>query len=80
MRMKTIIIEDKKQSREYLETLLQDFQQLNYVGYADSVKKGIELIERINPELVFFDIEYRAVIPGIQFLLNEFSMRINIEI
>lgn len=55
--MKTIIIEDKKESREYLESLLANFNEINYIGNADTVKEGIALIKETNPDLVLFDIE-----------------------
>lgn len=55
--MKTIIIEDRKESREYLEMLLDDCPDIHYVGFAETVKTGIELIKATNPDLVLFDVE-----------------------
>lgn len=55
--MKTIIIEDKDNSRLYLESLIEEYNELDYLGYAETVKEGVSLISSIKPELVFFDVE-----------------------
>jgi two-component system, LytTR family, response regulator len=53
-----VIIEDEKKSREVLESLVrQNCPDVNIIGVADSVEHGVELIRKVNPELVFLDIE-----------------------
>jgi two-component system LytT family response regulator len=56
--MKTIIIEDEEQS---VSALLADpnkyCPELDIIGTTGSVEEGIELINKVNPELVFLDIQ-----------------------
>ena len=57
-KINAIIIEDNKESQEYLANLLNfNFDQIVISGYADSVNKSIKLIDRKKPELIFMDIE-----------------------
>lgn len=55
--MKTLVIEDKEQSRLYLESLIEVYSELEYLGHAETVKEGVNLISVMKPELVLFDIE-----------------------
>lgn len=55
--MKTLVIEDKEQSRLYLESLIEEYSELEYLGHAETVKEGVNLISVMKPELVLFDIE-----------------------
>jgi len=58
--IKTIIIDDDPNIREMLKTILNDyFTEIEVVGMADSVSGGVELIKRVNPELVLLDIEIK---------------------
>lgn len=53
-----VIIEDEKKSREVLEALVKaNCPDVNLLGSADSVASGVELIRRVNPRLLFLDIE-----------------------
>lgn len=56
--MKTILIEDEEQS---ISALLADLKkhcpELIVVGTAGSVSEGIELIQKVNPDLVFLDVQ-----------------------
>ncbi len=56
--MKTILIEDEEQS---ISALLADLKkhcpEITVVGTAGSVSEGIELIQKVNPDLVFLDVQ-----------------------
>ena len=56
--MKTIIIDDEKQSREALAGLLKLYcPAVQLLGWAENGEKGLELIRQKRPELVFLDVE-----------------------
>jgi len=56
--MRTLIVDDSKLNREGLKGLLaNNFPIVAVVGEANSVQKSIEQINKLNPELVFLDIE-----------------------
>ena len=58
MKLKAIIVEDEKASRETLAHYLRTYcPQVELCGMAEAVKPGLELISRYNPDLVFLDIE-----------------------
>ncbi len=61
MKIKVIIVEDEKNSREGLKNLLNEFcPEADVVGMASSVNEGLELIRRVNPDLVLLDIEMQT--------------------
>lgn len=54
----TIIIDDDQLARRGLRRIIeQNFREIEIVGEADSVSSGVELINEVEPELVFLDIE-----------------------
>jgi two-component system LytT family response regulator len=57
-----IIIDDEAPAREFLEKLILQFfhQKIIVLDTADSVVNGIELINRLHPELIFLDIEMKG--------------------
>ena len=56
--IRAIIVDDEPNTRDTLHNLLKKFcPQVNIEGVADSVKSGLALIGKIQPELVFLDIE-----------------------
>ncbi|MCK9280757.1 MAG: response regulator [Melioribacteraceae bacterium] len=55
--IKTIIIDDEKLAREDLKALLKDFPDIEILGEADNVGKGIKLIEEEEFDLIFLDIQ-----------------------
>lgn len=58
--MKTIIIEDEKNAQEVLVNLLQLIDpKIKIKGIADNTKQGIELIQKINPNIIFLDIHLK---------------------
>lgn len=70
--LKTIIIDDESDAIESLTVLLSDFiEGINLVGAADGVGSGYELINTVQPQLVFLDINMKD---GTGFdLLNQFE-------
>lgn len=55
--IKTIIIEDEQKSLDMLAGIIQKHcPELSVIGLARNVKEGVELIETLQPELVFLDI------------------------
>ncbi len=55
--IKTIIIEDEKQSREVLELMLKNYSDIELVDSCATPALGIESIQKHEPDLVFLDIE-----------------------
>jgi two-component system, LytTR family, response regulator len=56
--IKAVIIDDEIAIQEMNSRLLADyFPEIELVGLADSIKNGVELILRQNPDLVLLDIE-----------------------
>jgi len=56
--MKAVIIEDEDNSREFLKNAIQKYvSDVTIIGEASSVKSGIQLINQLQPELIYMDIE-----------------------
>ena len=54
----TVLIDDNKASRESLRFFIdQNYPQLQLVGEASSVVSGIQLIQDLQPSVVFLDVE-----------------------
>ena len=54
----TVIIDDDPLARRGLRRILeQNFKEVEILGEADSVASGLSLINKVDPELVFLDIE-----------------------
>jgi two-component system LytT family response regulator len=54
----TIIIDDDQMARRGLRRILEhNFSEIEVMGEADSVSSGLLLIEEVDPDLVFLDIE-----------------------
>lgn len=57
-RLKTIIVDDEKPSREALATYIRDFcPEVEIVAECDSIKPAYQAILQLQPQLVFLDIE-----------------------
>lgn len=55
---KTIIVDDEPPARQRLKQLLHDFEQtFTIVGEAANGKEGIEKITRLQPDVIFLDIQ-----------------------
>ncbi|MBI9032890.1 MAG: response regulator transcription factor [Bacteroidales bacterium] len=56
--IRAVIVEDEQKSRETLRAMLDRYcKDVVVLGEADGVQAGIELIQNIQPELVFLDIQ-----------------------
>ncbi|MFV8368227.1 LytR/AlgR family response regulator transcription factor [Flavobacterium sp. LB2R40] len=57
--IKTIIVDDEFNAREFLEKLLQRYfpDKFLVLALCDSVDDAIDAIEKFNPELVFLDVQ-----------------------
>jgi len=61
MELKAFIVEDEKHSRETLINLLEEFcDAVTIIGTADSVETALDLIPKLNPDVVFMDIELNS--------------------
>lgn len=76
--LKAIIIDDEINSRKTLDSLLKKYcPEVEVAGIADSVKSGLEQIEKTKPDVVFLDIEMPG---GSGFDLLEKAPKINFEV
>lgn len=76
--MKAIIVDDEPKSREVLKTLLERFcPAVNVIGAAGGVEDAKKLIEEVNPDIVFLDVEMPG---GNGFKLLDETQRNNFEI
>ncbi len=55
--MKTIIIDDEELARKRLNRLLKDYDFFEIIGEANNGLEGLELIEKLRPDVIFLDIE-----------------------
>ncbi len=78
--MEIVIIEDEKRARNLLVNLIkQQAKNKHVVHEAENLKKGVELIKRTKPNLVFLDIEMPQQ-SGIHILEHFEDQEINFEI
>lgn len=54
---RSIIVDDEKLAREDLKALLKDFCEIEIVGEASNISEAKKLIENLNPDLIFLDIQ-----------------------
>ncbi|MFC1564938.1 LytR/AlgR family response regulator transcription factor [candidate division KSB1 bacterium] len=57
MKIKAIIIDDEKPARSRIKRLMSGFDELELIGEAQNGEEGVELIGRLNPDVVFLDIK-----------------------
>lgn len=57
MSVRTIIIDDERLARNELKKLLQEFNEIEVIDEAANVQEGVEKIEKLNPDLIFLDIQ-----------------------
>lgn len=56
--MTTVIVDDEALARETLHNMLKLFYpNLEVIGEADSVASGVEIVRKLNPDVVFLDIQ-----------------------
>ena len=54
---KSIIVDDEELAREDLKAILKDFTEVEIIGEAETVEETKILIEELNPDLIFLDIQ-----------------------
>ena len=65
--MKALIIDDERLARKELLSLLDDFKQIEVVGEAANADEAFEMVNKLNPDLLFLDIQMPGK-SGFQFL------------
>jgi two-component system LytT family response regulator len=55
--MKALIIDDERLARNELRRLLENFPKINIVGEAANAEEALNLIDELQPELLFLDIQ-----------------------
>ena len=55
--MRTLIIDDERLARKELTSLLDEYSEIEIVGEAANADEALELINILNPELLFLDIQ-----------------------
>ena len=56
MIVKAVIVEDSRLARNELKELIKEHKEIMLLGEAENVDKGFELINKVNPDLLFLDI------------------------
>lgn len=57
MKLSAVIIDDLARAREVLKSTLKGFDEIQLLGEADGVTSGVKLVQEVNPELIFLDVE-----------------------
>src|SRR5882672_2767445 len=52
-----VIVDDERLARQKLRTMLAKHSEIAVVGEADGALKAIEIIERMEPEVLFLDVQ-----------------------
>ena len=55
--MKALIIDDVRLARNVLRRLLENFPKINIIGEAANAEEALNLIDELQPELLFLDIQ-----------------------
>lgn len=55
--MRTLLIDDERLARNELRRLLENFPKMEIVGEAANAEEGLKMIEELQPELLFLDIQ-----------------------
>lgn len=53
---KSLVIDDERLAREELKSVLSDFTEINVIGEAQNGDEGIEMIQKLQPDLIFLDV------------------------
>ncbi|MBX2877386.1 MAG: LytTR family DNA-binding domain-containing protein [Saprospiraceae bacterium] len=77
--MKTLIIDDLPKNHSILKELLRHCnQQVELVGSAYSIEEGIKMVEELDPDLLFLDIQFPKARLGFELLeaFEEFKFQV----
>ncbi|MBN1551807.1 response regulator transcription factor [bacterium] len=75
-RYRSLIVDDERLARNDLKLLLNPFHQIQIMGEAESVPGAIHAIKKLNPDLIFLDIQMPGE-SGFE-LLNKIDTRIKV--
>lgn len=56
-KMNAVLIDDERLARDELHELLTEFEQIEIIGEADNISSAKSLIGKLNPDVVFLDIQ-----------------------
>ncbi len=56
IKLSAVIVEDSRLARNELKELIKEYEEINILGEAGNVDEGFELINKMNPDLLFLDI------------------------
>lgn len=57
MKRKALIVDDERLARNELKKLLLEFQEIDIIGEATNADEAIKMIEELNPDVIFLDIQ-----------------------
>ena len=58
--LRAVIVDDEAPARERLASLLSVHAEIEVVGEAPDVEPGVELCSRVQPDIVFLDVQLRT--------------------
>lgn len=64
-KLRVLIADDERPSREYLKRLLNEIQEVEIIGEAENGGEALELIESLKPDLALLDLQM-PVLSGIE--------------
>lgn len=53
---KTLMVDDERLAREEMKNVLKDFVEIEVIGEAQNGEEALRLIDELNPDLIFLDI------------------------
>lgn len=56
-KLRIIIADDERPAREFLKTILRDFEDVEIVGEAENGAEAVEIIKEIKPDLALLDLQ-----------------------
>ncbi len=55
--MRTLIVDDERLARKELNSLLEEYEEIEVVGEAANADEALDMINNLNPDLLFLDIQ-----------------------
>ena len=60
-KLRVIVADDERPAREFLKSILREFDQVELVGEAENGADAVELIKRVKPDLAILDLKMPEV-------------------